>query len=100
MARVRLISATPSLLAAVHQIHAGAQYELAAALAEGEAPDLTAQLMAGQVTATITTLQEVFFRRLASGTPLEEAGRQLADDVELGFDLLEYGFSSTREEKS
>lgn len=100
LARIRVISANPALLAAVHQTHMGSRHELAAALA-GEAPDqLTAQLMAGQITAAITTLQEVFFQRLASGAPLEEAGRGLAGDVETAFDLLEKGFSSIKGEKS
>lgn len=98
LTRIRVISANPALMAAVYQTHAGSRHELAAAL--GGADDLTAQIMAGQITATITTLQEVFFHRLASGMPLEEAGRRLADDVELAFDLLEYGFSSTKGEKS
>ncbi|MFI9590654.1 TetR/AcrR family transcriptional regulator [Nonomuraea sp. NPDC052265] len=101
LTRVRVIAATPALLAAVQQTHAGERYELAAALAGeagGPADDLTAQLMAAQITGAITALQEAFFHRLASGTPLEEAGRLLAGDVETAFDLLEYGFSSIKGE--
>ncbi|GGS87724.1 TetR/AcrR family transcriptional regulator [Nonomuraea spiralis] len=103
LTRVRVIAANPALLAAVHQTHAGARHELAAALAEAAgvpAGDVTAQLMAGQITAAITTLQESFFQRLAAGVPLEEAGLLLARDVETAFDLLEYGFSSIKKEKS
>ncbi|NUR85461.1 MAG: TetR family transcriptional regulator [Nonomuraea sp.] len=100
LTRIRVISATPALLAAVHQTHMGERHELAAALSR-EAPDqLTAQLMAGQIMAVITTLQETFFQRLAAGTPLEEAGRGLADDVEAAFDLLENGFASLKGEKA
>ncbi|MER6577159.1 TetR family transcriptional regulator [Nonomuraea sp. NPDC001023] len=103
LTRVRVIAATPALLAAVQQTHAGERHALAAALAEdlgAPAGDLTAQLMAAQITAAVTTLQETFFHRLASGAALEEAGRLLADDVETAFDLLENGFSSIKGEKS
>ncbi|MEV4394738.1 helix-turn-helix domain-containing protein [Nonomuraea sp. NPDC049607] len=103
LTRVRVIAATPALLAAVQQVHAGERYELAAALAEAAgapADDLTARLMAAQITGAITTLQEAFFHRLVSGASLEEAGRLLAGDVETAFDLLEHGFSSTKRGKS
>ncbi|NUP00893.1 MAG: TetR family transcriptional regulator [Nonomuraea sp.] len=100
LTRIRVISANPALLAAVHRTHMGARHELAAALAGDVPGELTAQLMAAQITAVITTLQEVFFQRLTSGASLEEAGRRLAGDVETAFDLLENGFSSIKEEKS
>ncbi|MFC4007773.1 TetR/AcrR family transcriptional regulator [Nonomuraea purpurea] len=101
LTRVRVISASPALLAGVHQTHMGQRYELAAALSEAmPGLGLAAQLMAGQITATITTLQEVFFHRLSTGVPLEEAARPLADEVELAFDLLEHGFSSLEGHKS
>ncbi|MEU6710647.1 TetR/AcrR family transcriptional regulator [Nonomuraea sp. NPDC046802] len=101
LTRVRVISASPALLAGVHQTHMGQRHELACALSEAM-PELglAAQLMAGQITATITTLQEVFFHRLSTGVPLEEAARTLADEVELAFDLLEHGFSSIEGRKS
>ncbi|MFC4119336.1 TetR/AcrR family transcriptional regulator [Nonomuraea zeae] len=100
MARIRVIGSSPALLGAIHGAHMGQRYELAAVLADGREGDLTAHLMAAQITAAVTTLQETFFHRLAAGVPLEEAGRQLAADVELAFDLLAYGFSSTEGEKS
>ncbi|SDJ14816.1 TetR/AcrR family transcriptional regulator [Nonomuraea jiangxiensis] len=99
LTRVRVISASPALLAGVQQAHAGQRYELAAALQDVH-PGLTAQLMAAQITAAITTLQEAFFQRLATGVPPAEAGRSLAEEVELAFDLLEHGFSSIKGEKS
>ncbi|WP_336210555.1 TetR family transcriptional regulator [Nonomuraea sp. LPB2021202275-12-8] len=126
LTQVRVISATPALMAGVYQAHMGQRYELAAALAaafaeeaagngtaaagaavtgdEGgtgdPAGDLLARIVAGQITATLTTLQEAFFQRLASGMPLEEAGRLLADDVELAFDLLENGLKPKNGDKS
>ena len=109
LARVRVVSATPALMAGVYQAHLGQRYELAAALTAASAADeparaddadafaegegLAAQIMAGQITTTLTTLREAFFQRLASGMTLEEAGRRLAADVELAFDLLENGLS-------
>jgi AcrR family transcriptional regulator len=58
----------------------------------GEADDLTPHLMAAQISAALLTIQEAFFVRLASGMPVPEAGRRLAADVELAFELLERGF--------
>jgi hypothetical protein len=49
--------------------------------------------MAAQITASMLTLQETFFRRLVAGASLEEAGRRLVADVELAFDLLEHGIN-------
>ncbi|TDE54534.1 TetR family transcriptional regulator [Nonomuraea mesophila] len=97
--RIRVISSNPALLAAVHGAQMSQRHELAAALAGGHEPDLTAHLMAAQITAAITTLQESFFHRLASGAPLEEAAGRLAGDVEVAFDLLEHGLTHTEEEK-
>ncbi|MEV0149889.1 MULTISPECIES: helix-turn-helix domain-containing protein [unclassified Nonomuraea] len=113
LARVRVISSSPALLAGLQQSYAEEREELSAALAtsatsatsakratsaasaaspvpEGEV-DLVARVMAAQITATVTALQETFFFRLSCGTPLAEAGRRLAEDVELAFDLLEHG---------
>ncbi|MEU0572614.1 helix-turn-helix domain-containing protein [Nonomuraea sp. NPDC005983] len=105
LVRVRVITASPELMAGVHKSHIGQRYALAAALggSTGDATDdatgdVTAHLMAAQITASITTLQETFFHRLTSGMPIEEAGRLLAQEVEVAFDLLEYGFSSKRGE--
>lgn len=95
LARVRVISSSPALMGAMHAVRMGERYELATALRDADpgGDDLRAQLMAGQITAAVTTLQEVFFHRIAAGEPLEEAGRRLAHDVELAFDLLEHGFA-------
>jgi AcrR family transcriptional regulator len=92
LTRVRVVSSHPALMGALHAVRMGERYDLAAALSATYADELTAQLMAAQITAAITTVQEAFFRRVAAGEPLEEAGRRLADDVELAFDLLEHGF--------
>ncbi|MEV4219783.1 helix-turn-helix domain-containing protein [Nonomuraea sp. NPDC049725] len=90
LTQVRVIAATPALMAGVYQAHLGRRYELAAALA-ADVGEALAPLLAGQITAALTTLQESFFQRLAAGTPLEEARRLMAADVELAFDLLENG---------
>ncbi|MEV4571759.1 TetR family transcriptional regulator [Nonomuraea jabiensis] len=94
LARVRVIASSPALMGALHAVHMSERHELAEAL-RGAYPgdDLTARLMAGQITAAVTTVQEAFFHRIASGEPLEEAGRRLAGDVELAFDLLEHGLT-------
>ncbi|WP_237108818.1 TetR/AcrR family transcriptional regulator [Nonomuraea sp. MG754425] len=93
LTKIRVIASSPALLAGVYQTNAGRRHELAAALAEAGA-GRAATLMAAQVTAAVTTLQETFFHRLATGVPPAEAGRLLGEDVELAFDLLEHGFSS------
>ncbi|MEV0379850.1 helix-turn-helix domain-containing protein [Nonomuraea sp. NPDC050643] len=100
LTRIRVISSSPALLAGVYQAHAGQRYELAAALGDATKDAISAQLMAAQITGVITTLQEAFFHRLSAGVPLDEAGRLLEEEVELGFDLLEHGFSSIKGEKS
>ncbi|MFB7979712.1 hypothetical protein [Streptomyces vinaceus] len=43
--------------------------------------------MAAQITASLLVLQEAFFRRLLDGASSEEAGRDLAEEVEIAFDL-------------
>ncbi|MEV4010026.1 TetR family transcriptional regulator [Nonomuraea angiospora] len=94
LARVRVISSSPALMGALHAMHMSERYELAEALGQAcPGDDLTALLMAGQITAAVTTVQEAFFHRIATGEPLEEAGRRLAGDVELAFDLLEHGLT-------
>ncbi|MEO3871421.1 helix-turn-helix domain-containing protein [Nonomuraea sp. B12E4] len=99
LTKVRVIAASPALVAGVQRTHAGQRAALAAEL-EDVHPGLTGRLMAAQITAAVTTLQEAFFQRLATGVPLEEAGQCLVEEVELAFDLLEHGFSSIKGEKS
>ncbi|MFG2072548.1 TetR/AcrR family transcriptional regulator [Nonomuraea maritima] len=99
--RIRVISSSPALLAGLQHAHASQRAELAAALASALPGDgLVAQLMAAQISAAVTTLQEAFFHRLSTGVSLEEAGRLLGADVDLAFDLLQHGFSSLQGEKS
>jgi AcrR family transcriptional regulator len=105
---MRVIFESPALVAGVNQIQYGERVALTHALmgtgerqtddptgecqADDPAADLTARLMAALISAATLTLKETFFNRLASGTPLSEAGRGLMEDLELAFDLLERGF--------
>ncbi|MDA0633062.1 helix-turn-helix domain containing protein [Nonomuraea sp. MCN248] len=95
-AQVRIIAATPVLMAGLHQASMGQRHELAAALRDSAGGETAARLMAAQITAAITTVQEAFFQRLASGTPLEEASRLFAGDVEFAFDQLRDGIGGNR----
>lgn len=88
--QLRVIFDSPALSSGANDLLYGQRQALARVLAE-ERDGLTAALMAAQITASVLTVQETFFRRLVAGTSLEEAGRRLAEDVELAFDLLEHG---------
>ncbi|GAA4180595.1 TetR/AcrR family transcriptional regulator [Streptosporangium oxazolinicum] len=88
--QMRVIFASPTLSSGANDLLHGQREALARVLAE-ERDELTAALMAAQITASVLTLQERFFRHLVSGASLEEAGRRLCGDVELAFDLLENG---------
>lgn len=88
--RIKVIAGSPALRAGA----GGRQDRHRRALAEALAavyPETEAALMAAQITASVLTLQETFFGRLASGMPLDAAAQALATDVELAFDLLEHG---------
>lgn len=92
--RVRVIFGSPALTTAASALLHRQGEALAAALST-EYDELTAALMAAQISAAVQTVQEVFLRRLADGMPLGEAARRLADDVELAFDLLAGGLPDT-----
>lgn len=92
---MRIIVESPTLVAGVNGIQYSERLALTQALTgidDCRIDDLTASLMAAQISAAVLTLKETFFNRLASGTPLPEAGRRLTEDVDLAFDLLERGF--------
>ncbi|MFD8564809.1 TetR family transcriptional regulator [Streptosporangium canum] len=90
--QLRVIFDSPALSSGANVLLYGQRQALARVLAE-ERDGLTAALMAAQITASVLTVQETFFRRLVAGASLEEAGRRLAEDVELAFDLLEHGIN-------
>ncbi|MGW3368332.1 TetR family transcriptional regulator [Streptosporangium canum] len=90
--QLRVIFDSPVLSSGANVLLYGQRQALARVLAE-ERDGLTAALMAAQITASVLTVQETFFRRLVAGASLEEAGRRLAEDVELAFDLLEHGIN-------
>ncbi|MFU9038526.1 MULTISPECIES: TetR/AcrR family transcriptional regulator [Streptomyces] len=60
----------------------------------GGRKEMTAVLMAAQISASLVTLQEAFFRRLADGTSPDDARQRLAEDVELAFSLLADGLET------
>lgn len=91
--RMRVIYDTPALVAGASRIHYVQRQALVQAL-DGQG-DLVAELMAAQIAAVILTLQERFFERVSTGMALEEAGRKLAADAEMAFDLLEHGFGES-----
>ncbi|MEU9000065.1 TetR family transcriptional regulator [Streptomyces caniferus] len=90
VSRVRVIFDSPALSSATNALLYEQRQRLAEVLT-AEHGERTAALMAAQVSATLVTLQESFFRRLAAGTSLAAARGELADDVELAFDLLAHG---------
>ncbi|MGX1756720.1 TetR family transcriptional regulator [Streptomyces lydicus] len=90
VSRVRVIFDSPALGGAANALLYQQRQRLAEVLAE-EHGERTAALMAAQVSAALVTLQETFFRQLAGGAPLAAARGQLAEDVELTFDLLAHG---------
>ncbi|MFI6796121.1 TetR family transcriptional regulator [Streptosporangium canum] len=90
--QLQVIFDSPALSSGANVLLYGQRQALARVLAE-ERDGLTAALMAAQITASVLTIQETFFRRLVAGASLEEAGRRLAEDVELAFDLLEHGIN-------
>lgn len=92
--RVRVIFGSPALTTAASALLHRQRTALAATLAT-EYDDLTAALMAAQITAAVQTVQEVFLRRLADGTPPAEAGSRLAGDLDLAFGLLAGGLPDT-----
>ncbi|MEO3854561.1 helix-turn-helix domain-containing protein [Acrocarpospora sp. B8E8] len=89
--RMRVIFDNPALSSAANELLYRQRQALAHVLAQDH-DELTATLMAAQITASILTIQETFYRRLVAGATLAEAGRKLGSDVELAFNLLEHGF--------
>ncbi|MGS2646752.1 MULTISPECIES: TetR family transcriptional regulator [unclassified Streptosporangium] len=94
--QMRVIFSSPALSSGANDLLHGQRLALARVLAE-ERDELTAALMAAQITASVLTLQERFFRHLVSGASLDEAGSRLCGDVELAFDLLEHGLDQPGE---
>ncbi len=96
LTRVRVITESPTLRAAVGRLEDRQREALAAVLA-GEARagerDLPTDLAAAQICATIGALKSRFFARLARGETVEAAAGLLPAEVELAFDLLERGLA-------
>lgn len=93
--RVQVIQDSPHLRDAASTLLYRQREDLARALAE-EHGESAAALMAAQIAASLLTLQERHFRRLSAGADPQEAGRALAEEVELAFDLLEHGLDAQK----
>jgi AcrR family transcriptional regulator len=95
---VRVITDSPTLLAAVNRLRDSQQTALAAQLARSAGVgdgDLAPALAAAQISAVIGALKSRFFARLAAGDAFETAVQELPQEVELAFDLLERGLGET-----
>jgi AcrR family transcriptional regulator len=97
---VRVITESPTLIAAVNRQRDSQQAALATQLARSagvDEGDLVPALAAAQISAVIGALKSRFFARLAAGDAFETAVRELPQEVELAFDLLERGVGDTLE---
>ncbi|RAG86789.1 TetR family transcriptional regulator [Streptacidiphilus pinicola] len=90
IARVRVIQDSPALQQAATGLLYRQREALAHVLTEEYGPTAAA-LMAAQIAASLLTVQETYFHRLIGGASAKAAGRALAKDVDLAFDLLEHG---------
>ncbi|MGX1852603.1 TetR/AcrR family transcriptional regulator [Streptomyces sp. NPDC055299] len=90
VSRVRVIFDSPALSSAANSLLYQQRQRLAQALT-AELGERVAVLAAAQISASVVTLQEGFFRRLADGTSPEDARGQLGEEIELAFDLLTRG---------
>ncbi|GLW19567.1 TetR family transcriptional regulator [Streptomyces sp. NBRC 13847] len=90
VSRVRVIFDSPALSNATNSLLYQQRERLAQALT-AELGERTAVLAAAQISASVVTLQEGFFRRLADGTSPVDARVRLGEEIELAFDLLTHG---------
>ncbi|MGW3419386.1 TetR family transcriptional regulator [Streptomyces phaeochromogenes] len=95
IARIGVIFDTPALGGAANSLLYRQRQSLARVLAE-EHGETAAALMAAQIAASLLTLQESFFHRLADGASPQDVAPLLAADVELAFDLLENGLNQAK----
>jgi AcrR family transcriptional regulator len=95
IARIGVIFDTPALGGAANSLLYRQRQSLARVLAE-EHGETAAALMAAQIAASLLTLQESFFHRLADGASPQDVAPLLAADVELAFDLLENGLDQAK----
>ncbi|WP_433857632.1 TetR/AcrR family transcriptional regulator [Streptomyces kronopolitis] len=90
VSRVRVIFDSPALSSATNSLLYQQRQRLAQALT-AELGERTAVLAAAQISASVVTLQEGFFRRLADGSAPADARARLGEEIELAFDLLTHG---------
>ncbi|MGW1681055.1 TetR/AcrR family transcriptional regulator [Saccharopolyspora sp. NPDC002376] len=92
IALYELILDTPALYARITRFFENSERALVDALREtDDQPDLTARLMAAQITAIQRTLSLNNFRRAVNGITATDAYPEAVTAAELGFDLLHDG---------
>jgi len=84
--RVRIITASPVLRERATALHYRQRLTLAAALAQ-QFPELTASLLAAQISAVVQTLQE---RYVFSDVPVQERGDRLRHEIEVALTMLRH----------
>jgi AcrR family transcriptional regulator len=82
--RVRIVAGSPLLRERAMSLYYQQRVALAAALAE-QFPELTASLLAAQISAVVQTLQE---RHVFSDAPAERRTDRLRDEIEVALGLL------------
>ena len=88
--RMRVIRDSPALRNAANTLLYQQRDDLARSLVT-ELGESAARFAAAQVAAALLTLQESYFERLLDGVPPRQASTQLAEEVDLAFDLLRHG---------
>lgn len=88
--RVRVILDSPTLAGAVMSRLDRQRHALALELTEAYG-EPAAAIVAAQIVAACNAVRELYLQRLRAGASSREAGRRLAEDVELAFDLLQHG---------
>ncbi|NUR90209.1 MAG: TetR family transcriptional regulator [Nonomuraea sp.] len=90
----RIVSASPSLVAKLREMHVAREEALAGALAdelEAEPDDLTPHVVAAQILDTTRILTSYAVRRMSAGEAWETIAPDLRARAEAAFDLLESG---------
>ncbi|WP_433256519.1 TetR/AcrR family transcriptional regulator [Streptosporangium sp. CA-135522] len=91
---VRMVEASPALVARVREMNEARERRLAEAIAEesdADPDDLTPALVAAQVNAVLRTVVGYAVRRMLAGESVEAIAPDLRDRARQAFDMLESG---------